>query len=456
MTHSPRHAIVDPAAQRARMLRRSIGLALPARAAQALAPLVVIPWLLNYLGAPLYGFWMATTAAVAMMSFSDLGLGNAVMSRLPPLLASGRFSSARTLLTSSYALLAAISALLLLASGLFAWIAPLGAILGFAGSQEVLRGVFLVTCLAFLSNIPLSLIMRVQMARQRSGETYIVSATAALLSMPLTLLAVNHDLGPVLVVAINLSVAPMVNITYTLLLFTTSLRQLRPAPSLFRLSAVRDALGGGLPFLALTVLLAIASAVDYLLIGRLFGSAQVAEYSVPARLLAQIGALVSLMNMPFWPASSEALARHDLSWVDRTRRRMTMFGFSVTTVACVCLVLATPMLYKWWLGETLPLSIPLVAGLATWWVIQATLSPTFMVQNGLAVVVPQFLGFSAYLAISVPLKMAGAPVWGLASVPWISTACLLVTVVPSALYGYSSATRAFRSGAIDPRDGEPS
>ncbi|HZK05963.1 MAG TPA: oligosaccharide flippase family protein [Actinomycetaceae bacterium] len=419
--------------------------ALPARIAQALAPILVIPALLEYLGVELYGFWMATTAVVTMLAFSDLGLGNAIMSRLPPMLADGRIAAARSLLSSSYALLTAICVLFSILFGGFAWLAPLDELLGVGDSlgPGVVRGVFLVTALSFLVNIPLSLVVRVQFARQRSGQAYLVTALTALFSMAFTILAVRLRMGVVHVVAINLMVAPLVNLVYTFGLFGWPLRDLRPTLHASDLQQVRDVLRGGLPFLALTILLTAASSADYVLIGYLVGPSEVAEFSVPARLLAQVGALIGLINMPFWSASSEALARFDITWVQRMRRSLTGLGLGMSILSVLILLFAAAPLYRWWLGGILPLSLPLVAGLGAWWITQAALSPTFMVQNGLAVVTPQLVGFPAYLALSVPLKVLLVPEFGVATVGWISTGCFLATVVPAAVYGYRSAIRPY-------------
>lgn len=438
---------------RTRRLGRGIGAALPARAAQALAPMILIPWLLTYLGVPLFGFWMTTTAMVAILSFSDLGLGNAVMSRLPPLLAEGRLGTARVLLSSSYAVLLAVAVALMLLSVLLGFVAPLGLWFGLdaeAVTVPVARNVFLITSLAFLANIPLGLIIRVQFARQRSAQAYLVAMLAALLSMALTLLAVHHDLGPVTVVAANLLIFPLVNLVYSCVLFLTSVRPLCPSPHLVRVSTAQSALADGLPFVGLTLLLAAASGVDYVLIGHISGAEGVAEFSIPARLLGQLGVLVSLMNMPFWSASADALARGDLAWVVATRRRLTVLGLAVTALALLLLILTAQPLYTWWLGNALPLSLSLLGGLGLWWMVQASLSPTFMVQNGVSLLGPQIAGFSAYLALSIPLKLALLPHSGVDSIGWISTACFLVTVTPAALRGYARATERFRGHSAIP------
>lgn len=434
------------AQERTRRLRRGVGAALPARAAQALAPLILIPWLLEYLGLQLYGFWMATTALMGMLAFSDLGLGNAVMSRLPSLLASRKLESARALVTGSYALLFATAAGIGLITTILARWAPLEALFGLGpGTHRAadVRGVFLVTCFAFLANIPLGLVFRVQFARERSSQAYLISALAAVASVPLTLLGIRGNWGPVAVVGVNLAVVPFANLLYSGILFSTALSQIRPSPRFVRWATAREALAGGFPFLVLTGLLTAVSGIDYLMIGRLVGAAEVAEFSVPARLLAQLGVLVSLMNMPFWSASAAALAHGDIQWVDATRHRLMMLGVTVTGLGLLLLLGAAGPLYRYWLGDTLPLSLPLVGGLGAWWMLQAVVSPTFMVQNGLTALRPQFLGFTGYLAISVPLKLAIVPDKGIEWVGWISTGCFALTVAPAALYGYVWATRRF-------------
>ena len=70
--------------------------------------------------------------------------------------------------------------------------------------------------------------------------------------------------------------------------------------------------------------MALAMNADYLVIAHVLGPESVTTFSVPARLFAQLGLLVSLVNLPLWPANGEALARGDVAWVRRITARMTL------------------------------------------------------------------------------------------------------------------------------------
>jgi O-antigen/teichoic acid export membrane protein len=427
------------------MLRlwQGVGSAIPARLAQMLSPLILIPWLLGYLGDSLYGFWMTVTAVVGMLSFADLGLGNAVMARLPPLLASRRDEQARQLISSSYALLTGLAGCLMLIAILLSSLLPIEEILSDVQLEDhsIARSILLVTSLAFLSNVPLGLVIRVQFARQRAGQAYLVAAASSITALGLTILAVQLDLGPIAVIATNLAVPPLVNLVYTAILFGGPLRNLAPSAAMVGSPEVRSAFAGGLPFLLLTGLLSAVTASDYLLVERLAGVSQVAEFSITARLLLQAGALITLVTMPFWPASSDALARGDFEWVVTARRRMSVMGASVMLVGLAGLLGLGPWFYEIWLGPEMPFSHSLAAGLGVWWFLQALMSPTFMVQNSLSRLRPQLIGATLYLVLSVPLKVLAVGAYGVSAIGWVSSVSYLLTMVPAAVLGYRWAMR---------------
>jgi hypothetical protein len=92
-----------------------------------------------------------------------------------------------------------------------------------------------------------------------------------------------------------------------------------------------------------------------------------------------------------------------------------------------------------WLSVPLGANRWLLGGLALWWVMLATISPRFMVQNAAGVVRPQLVGYSLYLVLSVIAKWYGTKWFGMVVIPYIGLVSYLLTVVPAALFGYRRA-----------------
>ncbi|MBG6066711.1 lipopolysaccharide biosynthesis protein [Micromonospora ureilytica] len=432
-------APAPPSSRRGRRLLSWIATAALSRAVSALVPLVLLPVTLSYLGADLYGLWAAVLAVTGMVAFADLGVGLGLMTRLAPCRVSGDSDTARRYVSSAYAAVCGIAlptcGLLWLLGGFVPWPLLFNAT-GTAARDA--RLVALVCLTAFLLNIPLSLVARVQYAYQQVAVSNVWQAAASALSLPLALGAVFADLPPIAVIA-SIAIAPLlVNIANTVWTFGWRLPQLAPRPRFVDGRGIRDLFALGGLFFMVTLLMVLADNADPLIIAHLLGLASVTAYAVPAKLFTQLGALVTLVNQPLWPMHGEALARGDLAWVRRTVRRMTVVSTLIALLPSTFLVLFGEQFFAAWL----PIPIgnrSLLVGLACWWLVLAAISPRFMVQNAAGVVRPQLWGYLLYLPLSVVGKVLGVHWLGLSAAPFIAVGVYSLTVVPAAIYGYRRA-----------------
>ncbi|GAB3957783.1 hypothetical protein GCM10027614_73920 [Micromonospora vulcania] len=156
---------------------------------------------LSYLGTDLYGLWAAVLAVTGMVAFADLGVGLGLMTRLAPCRVDGDSATARRYVSSAYAAVCGVAlpacGLLWLLGGFVPWPVLFNAT-GAAARDAHL--VALVCLTAFLLNIPLSLVARVQYAYQQVAISNIWQAAASALSLPLALGAVYAKL-PIAVIA---------------------------------------------------------------------------------------------------------------------------------------------------------------------------------------------------------------------------------------------------------------
>jgi O-antigen/teichoic acid export membrane protein len=192
-------------------------------------------------------------------------------------------------------------------------------------------------------------------------------------------------------------------------------------------------------FFTLTVVMAAADSMDNLIIAHTAGLHDVATYAVPAKLFAQVGVFLGLVNVPLWTFHGEALARGDVAWVRRATGRMTVISILIAVIPSIVIVCFGDFICSTLFGVTAGANRWLLAGLALWWVILATISPRFMVQNAVGVVRPQLIGFSLYLVLSVVAKWYCTKWFGITVLPYIGVATYLLTVLPTALYGYRRA-----------------
>jgi O-antigen/teichoic acid export membrane protein len=404
----------------------------------------MIPLTLNYMGNETYGLWMAVTALTGMAAFADLGLGNGLMTKLAPCYAHDDHRTARTHISNAYAVVGLVAVLLLVVligtAGIVPWQSMLNS--GASDPDRANASLVAVTCLAaFIANIPLSLVMRVQYAYQMVGQANIWQTTGSLWSIPLVAGAVHWDLGIGVVVATAVAGPLLANIANSVWLYARRLPELAPRVGEVDRRQARQLLGLGGQFLVLTIVMSIATNADQLVAAHTLGLAAVTTYSVPARLFGQLGILVSLVNLPLWPANGEALAKGDTRWVRTITRRMMVASAVAVALPGLAFVLLGDAFLSAWLGSDLGASPALMSGLALWWAMLASISPYFMVQNSVGVLMPQLAGWTLYLVVSVPLKIVAAPVFGLGGIVFAGVIPYALLVVPAAIWGYRTALR---------------
>ncbi|MEV4499383.1 lipopolysaccharide biosynthesis protein [Micromonospora arborensis] len=431
---------------RSRVLAGGIVSSLAGKMVGLVAPLLITPLAFRSLGAERFGLWMAVTSLTGMALFADFGLGNGLLTRLARLRGAGEREAAAREVSSAYALLGAVSVLLLVLLATTLRLVPWSALLN-ATDPAVARDARPVVLLcfgAFLVNIPLALIQRVQYAQQQVAQSNLWQAGGSLVSVAVVYAVVTGGADPLLVIAGAVLAVPAVNLANALCYFGWQDRDLRPRIRHVRAVAARGLLRLGVRFFLLSVLSSVVLNLDGFLIGRVLGLPAAATYAVVLRMFALLTLFVTLVNLPLWPANGEALARGDLAWVRRTTPRMVYLSAAVVTLPGAALVLFGNDALRLWVRSTdlAPVPRTLLAALAVWSVLLAVAAPLFMVQNSIGLLRPQFVGWAACLLLAVPLKIVLAARLGLPGVAVASAGTYALTVLPAAVLGYRRALAA--------------
>jgi O-antigen/teichoic acid export membrane protein len=400
-------------------------------------PLALIPISLTYLGENLYGLWMAVTAVTGMAGFADLGLGHGLMTKLAHCYSTGDLQNARRYIGSAYIVLTTVAVccctLLLTLGRNVPWSSLLSADGSVAASDAT--AVALVCLTVFFANIPLSLVRRVQYAYQQVAQSNMWLMAGTVSSLPLVLVVIHAGLPPVVMIATAVAGPVLGNLANSVWMYVWRMPELAPWRGTVGRRAIRELLHLGGLFLALTIVMTVATNADTLIVSHASDLRTVAVYAVAVKLFAHVGSLIALTNVPAWPASGDALVQGNVSWIRRATRRMTLLSVGLVVMCSAALLVGCNVILEW-LNQPLSISQWLLAGLAAWWLLLASISPRFMVQNAGGVLVPQLVGWSLYLILSIPLKWLAAVHLGYIAIPYVATVLYSATVLPSALHGY--------------------
>lgn len=421
--------------ERSRRLVRGITTSALARVLSVCSPLVVIPLALDLMGPDSYGVWVTMTAITGMLLWADLGLGNGLMTQATKELAIGNRAGARQVIASAYAMLGglAITAIAVLIT--LAVFLPWGALLNSKSSEA--SAIAVITLGAFILNVPLSLIQRVQYSLGEVALSNVLLAGGPVLTI-LGALAANHAHVSSTKAVVLMTSGPIVASVLATIVTIARHRDLVPMRGDLARGTTRSLLALGTLYLTVQVLSAVALNADNLIIAQVRGAAEVVDYSIIARLFMIAGLVISLANLPLWPANAEALARGDVTWVRRTTLRMTWIsGGCMVLVGTVLVVFAEPFVHTW-VGPEVEVPRVLLVGFALLWTVVAVASPAFMVANSQAKLRPQLFGWSGFLLSSILLKLVLAQS-DVELLPLAAAGLYLVCLWPAAYFGYRQA-----------------
>lgn len=397
---------------------------------------LTVPLTLGYLGQERYGLWVTVTSLAAVLQFSDLGLGNGLVTMIAQSPGRDAREKVRTLLSSALALLAisgtVILAISLLSARFIDWssVFHLSQSIGYEASPTI--AIFL-ACLA--ASIPLGLVTNVQNGLQEGFIANTWTAAGAVLGLAAVVVAALLQ-APVPTLVAAGSVPPLLALAgNSLHFFCRRHPDLRPRLKEVRLKTSIALLRLGGLFFVLQIAVAVGYSSDNLIIGAVRGADEVTAYAVPFRLFILFPTAVALFVAPLWPAYGDAIARGDIAWVRRTLSRSLKIVTAITVPCCLLLTFAGPTIIAAWTNDHIRPDRFFLAGLALWAVLGSLGSTAAMLLNAMRVVRFQVFAASAMAITNVTLSIILVDKFGATGAVWGTLASYLVCIaVPYAIY----------------------
>jgi len=415
--------------------------------------LLTVPLTLNYLGSERYGMWLTISSMIALLSVTDLGVGNGLLNVVTHTIARGELKETRRQISSALVLLTLLAVVL---AALFAFcypIIPWAHVLAVSSPQAVSEaGPAVAAWLAcFLIGLPVSVAAQVRIGRQEGYVAQIAAIAGNVASVCALLVAILTRQGlPSLVIA--MAGPPLVAAAVNgLVLFRRDAPELCPSLALADIRTGLGLLRTGFLFFVLQVAIAVAFTSDTLVVAQLVGPKGVAEYGVAFKLFMIPSSIVAITFSPLWPAYGDAIARGDVPWARSTLARSVKAGLLFSVPIAFMLVAFGQSIIALWVGSSVKSSFLLLLGLGIWVVMSSVGNSVAMLLNGAQEIRMQ----AAAAAVMAPLNL-GLSIWltsriGVPGVVWGTTITYgLFVLVPMAIYVPRVLRRIEKRHALDP------
>ncbi len=408
-----------------------------ARVVQVGSSLITVPLTLKYLGNERFGLWMTISSVLAMAAFADFGIGNGVLNTVAKASGKDDMEGIRKAVSSGFAILSMIAALLLILFFTFYRFVNWGDFFRVVSPQARSEAgpALAVFATCFALNISMDVVQRVQLGLQQGYRFSLWQLCGSVAGFIGVLTGIwLHVSLPMLVIAI--AGAPIFATTLNAIHFFCFVRpDLRPTRELVESNVISQIARLGSLFFVLQVGVAISFSADNFIIARTLGAVNVPEYSIPQRMFALITMMSGMLVAPLWPAYSEAISRGHIAWVRHTLGRSLLIVLALTSTASITLLLMAPRLIHWWVGPRIHPPIVLLTGLAIWTVTACCGDALAMFMNGGELMRFQVVIATIFGIVCVITKVFFVRHLGIIGVPWatfISYSFLIV--FPCAVY----------------------
>jgi O-antigen/teichoic acid export membrane protein len=394
-----------------------------------------VHWTAPVLGRERFGIWATFSSLAAMLSFLDLGIGNALVSRVAYATAKQDSRQLSVVIVAGIGWLAVIgivaTILLAVMGALIPW-SSLFRLSSLAIGRETRNAAIIFSVLFGLSIISGGL-LKILIGQQRSYEAQLITTIAVLLACPAMWWAVQR--APGVGVLLLAGVGTQSLVTLILVAGLLHLRHSLDFRSTFSgmLQERRALLTTGLLFLVLQIGTMIGWGADSFLLAGIVGASDVAAFAVAQRLFLFASQPGSILNGPLWAAYADAHAKGDRRFIKSTLLRSFLLSTAVVTGLSVVLLIFGSRIVTFWTEGTITVPWVLLLAFAVWTPLESAGIALSVYLNGVGIVREQVIVVICFCAVAVPAKIFAAMHAGALGLVAATTIVYAVTVV--GLYG---------------------
>lgn len=313
---------------------------------------IMVPITIGYINKEQYGIWLTLSSVVGWFSFFDIGLGNGLRNKLAVAWANNDYEKAKSYVSSTYAVLSLLIALILV---LFFVVQPFinwQTILNTTSIEaDELRLVAIATFSFFCLNFVLKLIYSVFKADQKPALQGFYNLLANIVSLAVIFILTKTTSGSLLYLALTLGLAPLVILlTASVYMFRGKYKSISPNISHVHSEHFKELMGLGVRFFILQLSSIIIFSTDNMIIAQTMGPAEVPSYSVAHKYFGLITAVFAIVSTPFWSAYTEAYTKNDIRWIHSTNKTLIKIWLGLLVISLGMLAVSS-WFYKFWVPE---------------------------------------------------------------------------------------------------------
>jgi O-antigen/teichoic acid export membrane protein len=392
---------------------------------------ILVPLTIHYVNPTQYGIWLTLSSIIAWLSFFDIGFGNGLRNKFAESVAKGEHEKARIYVSTTYAILSIIIAIVLILffciNPFLNWSKILNTPSGMAGELSLLALiVFVFFCLQFI----LQLIITVMIANQQPAKGSLFNVLGSLFSLAIIFILTKTTSGNLVYLGIVFSAAPVVIlIVSSIWYYTHEYRRYAPSIKYIKFHFARNLMSIGLKFFIIQIGALVLLQTDNIIIIQIFSSKEVTTYNIAYKLFSVIVLIFSIIMSPLWSAFTDAYTKNDLEWISHLFNKMQRVCL-LLLLFTICLLALSPFLFKLWVGDKVQIPFSLSITMAIYAITHAWLFIPCFLLNGIGKIKLQLYLYVLCIFLDIPFAIILGKTYGL---PGIAISNVIVFVIMSIL-----------------------
>jgi O-antigen/teichoic acid export membrane protein len=338
--------------------------------------LLIVSLSLKYVDPIQYGIWLTLTSIISWFTYFDFGMGNGLRNKLATAIAFEEYDKAKKYVSTTYAIFTIIAISVFV---LFCFVNPYidwTHILNIPSTVgDDIHLVLMVLLGSLCIQFVVQLINTVLNSLQETARAEFITLLGQV-GMLITLIILKYTVnGSLKILIIALNIAPLTIVFLASLLhYNRKHNLIAPSIKSIDFSYAKSILNVGGAFFLIQIGSLILFQTDNIIITRILGPEAVTKFNVTYKLYSIIIVVFSIIAAPYWSAFTEAWAKKDYQWINRSIKRLReVWMFTSFVIVPVFFALAK-FLFKIWLPENIVINLSLSVSMAVYVICSTCLS----------------------------------------------------------------------------------
>lgn len=208
-----------------------------------------------------------------------------------------------------------------------------------------------------------------------------------------------------LYLALAVSVPPiLIMVIASLFYYKTSLSTIKPSISYFNSQLVKDIFNLGIKFFIINIQVLVMYQSTNVLISNISTPTDVTTYNIAYKYMSMMLMILNIILTPLWPAFTDAYARSDFDWMNKTYKKLVNF-YKYIFLAVIAMIIVSPIVYQLWIGSKIQIPFSMTVSIGIYIIINSWLAIQINLINGIGTVKLQTIVTTIGMCFHIPLSI---------------------------------------------------